>query len=250
MISLGARSGASTRAGCGSNVSTVGVKPRSRAIATTRRMISPMAGMDAIEIADGDHGRPEIRRHFGRRTEDSHAVDFDLKTVVGEKNSGRQRRLSGGMRQIVADMREVSAAGPAGAARSATDSPLWNASDAACAAAHRGTAHPVPASFSSEALGNLAVIGQIGRIAETEAVDRRLSPCITGMGSNRRPSTSNGSSVDQVDVQLRHRGRAFAASKTYSKTRWITSNVRRDAIDRNVGLWWKLKGRTSSSPSI
>ena len=107
VISFGARPGATTRAGCGSNVMAAARQPELRAIATTRRRISPMSGMHAIEIADGERAGAEVRRGYlpGARGFRK-SGDIDFQAVVGETDAVRQAALGFGMRQVVRDVGE------------------------------------------------------------------------------------------------------------------------------------------------
>ena len=66
--SCGGCSGRRTRSGCGSNVTTVGPSPRSRARSTAERDHPPVAEVDAVEGAERDAPDRRARRGLPRVT--------------------------------------------------------------------------------------------------------------------------------------------------------------------------------------
>ena len=93
----GALAGATSLAGCGSNVSTADFQPSSRASADTRRKICRWPAMHAVEIADRDGARTEIVRRLGQ-TPINHAAAFSSTSISSPSYASR---TCGGKRSSV-----------------------------------------------------------------------------------------------------------------------------------------------------
>ena len=104
MSSFGARSGASTCAGCGSKGQDDRHQTRRRGNRPQASHDLPMAGVHAVEVADGHSGRAESTRELppeNGRPHRSARRHFDLKAVVGHEDTRRQSCLGRGVRHVV-----------------------------------------------------------------------------------------------------------------------------------------------------
>ena len=72
-----------------------------------------VAGVDAIEVADGGYGGAEGGGDFGEGVEDFHSGDLEgeLEAVVGEADIGGEDGFGGVVVEVVADVGEVGASG-------------------------------------------------------------------------------------------------------------------------------------------
>src|SRR6266851_1447501 len=179
LSNLNGRSGVTMAAGCGSKVSTVACRARSRAASATphsnRRC--PMCVPSKLPMVTAEGPNPaapcKVRAIFisGRRLTRAY---LELETVIRQPNVRRQRRLGERVRQVMTDVREKRTA----------RLEFFNRLKAARDSRVSGV-RPVPQrvqeqhvqvlQFCFRFLRNLAVIGQISGIAEAKSQHRRLS---------------------------------------------------------------------------
>ena len=216
----------------------------------------PMAGMDAVEIADGQSRRPEIRPGLLQTAEDAIAEhlcgspDGDLQAVVGQPDMRRQAALGRCVRQLVADVREV------GAARielfRVCHGPLDGGVRGVRLIAERiEKQHVEPAQLLAALPAECRCDRSGRRRCRSENRSTGPRPCSSRSGRISRPNRSNGRSVEHVRFQLRNRGLRHVVVENVSERSagWRPGSLpmRRSGI---APFCRKLNGRTSSSPMM
>ena len=203
--------GATTLLGCGWKVRAEGFNPRAAATLLHAAQNLAMAGMHAIEIADGQRRRTEVRGDFVEAAKDArrgshravgqtsrsardvhvphartgvdgclpHALSMgasylDLEAVISQPDMRRQASLGACVRQIVADVGE----------ENAPRRQLFRGGDGTVYGRMRGVwlvaqsiqkEHIQAAQLCERGIRDLAVIRKISRIAKPESIDRRLA---------------------------------------------------------------------------
>ena len=92
---------------------TEGFQPRASASALEPPENAAVAEMDAVEIADGEGARAEIRGHLSQAAVDLHglgrASHQDFEAIVGQPDVRRQKAFGALVPQVVTDVREEGA---------------------------------------------------------------------------------------------------------------------------------------------
>ena len=158
------------------------------------------SGKRATSIRDGrscsaragavdDGSKVAVRGSAGRR------VHVERQAVVGELHAGRERRVGGRVRQVVADVREERA--PRLDARRRPRAPRATVKCVGCGRwrSASSTRTSSPSSSGHDSSGNAVAVGEVGERAEAKAEDRPRAVEDRHRHDAQRRRRSNGPSI-------------------------------------------------------